>query len=146
MVNRSRKTRYAHVVLLLSKDESASLIGFERTLLTCLCCRLKEIENAYFRFSSFVCLLCAGGQLRNSLRYCELEYVYVRTRLWGLPSKLMADWPRELYYMSGTRQQCGFLCGGERVGGISSTVVHVCWSLVQWFYIGYRSTQICARM
>jgi len=69
------------VVLLLSADESASLIGFERILLTCLCCRLKEIDNAYLPSSSFACLLCAGGQLRNPLCYCELEYVYVRTRL-----------------------------------------------------------------
>lgn len=146
MFNRSRKTRYAHVVLLPSADESAILIGFEQILLTCLCCRLKEIENACLQSSSFVCLLCAGDQPRNSLCYCGLEYVYVRTGLWGLPPKLMAYWPRKLYYVNGTREKCGFLCEGERGGGNSNTVVHACWSLVHWFYIGYRSIQICARM
>jgi hypothetical protein len=146
MLNRSRKTRYAHVVLLHSADESASLIGFERILLPSLCCRLKEIENAYLQSSSFVCLLCAGDQPRNCLGFCGLEYVYVRTGLWGISSKLMAYWPRKLYYVNRTREQCGFLCEGERRGGNSNTVVHACWSLVHWFYIGYRSIQICARM
>ena len=134
------------LLLLPSADESANLIGFERILLTCLYCRLKEIENSYLQSSSFVCLFYAGDQPRNSLCYCGLEYLYVRTGLWGLPSKLMAYWPRKSYYLNGTREQCEFLCKGERGGGNPSTVVHVCWSLVHWFYIGCRSIQICARI
>jgi len=43
--------RYAHVALFPSADESARFIGFERIFLTSLCCRLKEIENAYLQSS-----------------------------------------------------------------------------------------------
>jgi hypothetical protein len=111
-------------------------------------CGLQEIENAYLHVQSFsfVCLWCAADQSRNSLCYYGLEYVYVRTGLWGLPCKVMAYWPRKLDYVNGTRKQCGFLCEGERGGGNSSIAVLACWSLVHWFYMGYRSIQICARM
>lgn len=114
------------MVLLLSADESASLIGVERILLSCLCCRLKEIENAYLKSSLLVCLLYAGDQPRNSLCYCGLEYVYVRTGIRGLPSKLMAYRPRKSDYVKGTKEQCEFLYegeGGGGGGGNSSTVV-----------------------
>jgi hypothetical protein len=134
------------VVLLPSADESASLIGFEGILLSCLCCRLKEIENVYLESSLLVCLLCAGDQPRNSLCCCALEYVYVRTGLWGLPSKLMAYRHRKSDYVNGTREQYEFLYGGEGGVEIQASLSLACWSLVHLFHICYRSIQIYARI